>query len=75
MSGTKSGSIKAKRSIIERHGEDFWKRIGQRGGLARVPKGFSLNHEFASKVGAIGGRNSKRRKKVTNDLQTTDKAL
>ena len=43
MAGTKEGGIKAAEKIIERHGKDFFKTIGKRGGLAKVPKGFGTN--------------------------------
>lgn len=37
------------------------KLASAKGGRAKVPKGFSMNPELASKVGAIGGKKSKRR--------------
>lgn len=60
MSGTKAGGQKASQTNKEKYGSDFYRNIGARGGRAKVPKGFALNKELASRVGAIGGRNSKR---------------
>lgn len=62
MSGTREGGLKGKKAIIKKHGKDFYKRIGQIGGLARVPKGFAMNPELAKKAGRIGGLISKRGK-------------
>ena len=32
MAGTKAGGLKATATNIERHGKDFYKRIGRKGG-------------------------------------------
>ena len=34
MAGTREGAAKAKITVLERHGDDFYKRIGRLGGLA-----------------------------------------
>lgn len=63
MSGTKAGSIKARETILKRHGADFFKRIGSIGG-SRVdtkPKGFAANPELARKAGSKGGKRSTRK--------------
>ena len=67
MSGTKAGGIKAYRTNIERQGKDFYKIIGAKGGRNGHTGGFASNPELARRAGAIGGRISKRRKKVKND--------
>lgn len=42
MSGTKIGGAKAAKTNTERHGEDFYKIIGSKGGKnATKPKGFA----------------------------------
>ena len=41
MAGNKIGAAKAKKTIIERHGEDYFQNIGSIGGKNRSPlKGF-----------------------------------
>ncbi len=64
MSGTKDGGIKAAETNKSRHGSDFYKKIGGKGGLVvGVKKGFAANPELASKAGKKGGKISKRTKK------------
>lgn len=60
MSGTKAGGIKARNTNLKKHGEDFYKRIGTKGGRNGHTGGFASNPELARTVGAIGGRKSKR---------------
>lgn len=62
MPGSKAGGKKAAATNIERHGEDFYRRIGSMGGsrTGTKPKGFAANLELARIAGAKGGRISKR---------------
>lgn len=62
MSGTKVGGTKAARTNRERHGGDFYARIGRKGGstFTTKAKGFAANPALAKVVGAIGGKKSKR---------------
>lgn len=60
MTGTLAGGIKAAETNKQRHGTDFYKKMGQKGGKARVPKGFSTNRALARVAGAKGGAKSKR---------------
>ena len=64
MSGTKVGGAKARETNYKKHGKDFYKIIGSKGGKAvcSKPKGFAANPELAKRAGAIGGRISKRGK-------------
>lgn len=62
MAGTKSGGIKARNTNYERHGEDFYRDIGRRGGKNGHTGGFAANHELAKIAGAKGGKISKRGK-------------
>ena len=55
MSGTKEGALKAKQTIMKKHGSDFFKTIGSKGGKACVPKGFATNKELAREAGRKGG--------------------
>lgn len=60
MSGTKVGGIKAAKTNLERHGADFYKRIGQKGGQNGHTGGFAANRELARTAGAKGGSISRR---------------
>lgn len=60
MSGTKIGGLRAAKTNKKKYGEDFYVKMGHLGGLAQVPKGFSMNIKLASKVGRKGGKKSKR---------------
>lgn len=49
MSGTKAGGAKARQTNYERHGADFYVRIGKIGGMHGTTGGF-----FSDKVGKDG---------------------
>jgi uncharacterized protein len=53
MAGTKAGGAKASQTIRERD-PDYYRRIGQAGGKAKVPKGFAISGK-ASEAGRKGG--------------------
>ena len=57
---TKAGGIKAAKTNYERHGKDFYKIIGRKGGMNGHEKGFFLNRELAREAGRKGGRISRR---------------
>ena len=68
MAGTKIGGVKAAQVNKEKYGENFYHTIGAKGGSVKVPKGFAVNLDLASRAGAIGGAISKRRpKEVSNE--------
>jgi len=67
MAGTKAGAAKTRETILARDPNHF-KKIGRKGGMARVSKGFAVmplekRREAAAKGGAksrrIGGKNAK----------------
>lgn len=60
MSGTPVGGKLAAQRNKERYGEDFYKRIGAKGGKKGTTGGFYNNPELASRAGKIGGKISKR---------------
>jgi general stress protein YciG len=62
MSGNKQGGLKAKQTNIERHGADFYKKIGSIGGKIGTTGGFYANRELARIAGKKGGQISKRKK-------------
>ena len=61
MTGTKAGGMKAAITNKQRHGEDFYAKIGQKGGQNGHTGGFAGNPELARRAGAIGGKISRRR--------------
>lgn len=60
MSGTKIGGIKASATNKEGHGDDFYQRIGRKGGRNGHTGGFAANRELASIAGRKGGKIGKR---------------
>lgn len=73
MAGTKAGGVKAAQTNKVRHGKDFYKKIGTKGGKLGTTGGFASDvvgldgltgHERASVVGKKGGFISKRRPAV-----------
>lgn len=62
MSGTKAGGRKAAITNKAKHGDDFYRNIGRKGGSVSHPetRPFSMNPEAASIAGAKGGRISSR---------------
>lgn len=62
MSGTKTGGVAAARTNKQRHGQNFYARIGKLGGTLSRGGGFAANRELARKAGAVGGRKSRRGK-------------
>lgn len=60
MPGNKAGGIKAAATNKARHGEDFYARIGARGGRNGHTGGFAANRELARIAGKKGGTKSRR---------------
>lgn len=60
MAGTKAGGKKTAATNLERHGKDFYREIGAKGGRNGHTGGFASNPELAKIAGAKGGRISKR---------------
>jgi uncharacterized protein len=67
MAGTTNGGRKARDRNIEKHGADFYARIGAIGGRKGKTGGFYANRELARIAGAKGGRISRRTKKVAQE--------
>ena len=68
MPGTKAGGKRAAQTNKERHGEDFYQRIGKLSNASwekngRKPRGFAANPELARVAGRRGGLKSRRGKK------------
>lgn len=65
MAGTLAGGLKAAKTNKERHGKTFYAKIGQKGGqVTGIAKGFGANKKLASEAGKVGGKISKRGKKL-----------
>lgn len=66
MAGTKSGGILASQTNKARHGEDFYKKIGSKGGSKTgLPKGFAvMERKKHIMLSTKGGQISRRTKKV-----------
>lgn len=59
MGGTVEGGKKAAATNKLKHGEDFYQKIGQRGGRNGHTGGF-CDRELARRAGRLGGLKSKR---------------
>lgn len=72
MAGTKAGGKKASITNKEKHGEDFYKRIGSKGGKSgdHSKRGFASNPELAREAGRKGGKKSRRGKSKKNSKET-----
>lgn len=60
MAGTKAGGLKAAATNKMKYGDDFYARIGAKGGRNGHTGGFAANPALARTAGAKGGRMSKR---------------
>jgi len=73
MAGNQEGGFKAGKANKQRHGNDFYKRIGRKGGLVSTTGGFAdqkkgsdglTGQERARKFGSVGGKISRRKRKA-----------
>lgn len=62
MAGNREGGKKAALKNKQLHGEDFYQRIGRRGGKNGHTGGFASNPELAREAGRKGGKKSRRGK-------------
>lgn len=62
MAGTKEGGKRAAATNKDKYGDDFYARIGAKGGRNGHTGGFAANPELAKLAGAKGGKISKRGK-------------
>lgn len=70
MVGTKKGGKSAAQRNKELYGDDFYARIGSKGGKMSKAGGFAageIGRQRARKWGAIGGKISRRRPKKADD--------
>ncbi|HUD03661.1 MAG TPA: hypothetical protein VMR51_02635 [Patescibacteria group bacterium] len=64
MAGTINGGKAAATTNKIRYGSDFYAKIGAKGGKKGHTGGFYADRELARKAGALGGRVSRRTKKI-----------
>lgn len=62
MPGSKIGGLKAAKTNRKRHGKDFYKKIGAKGGQISRGGGFAADPELAREAGRRGGLISRRTK-------------
>ena len=62
MSGTRKGGRRAAATNKQLYGDDFYRKIGSKGGRQKSskPRGFAAHPELARTAGAKGGRMSSR---------------
>ena len=60
MPGTKAGGLKAAETNVKRHGSDFYKKIGAKGGAAGHTGGFQKGSQATRDAGRKGGIKSRR---------------
>lgn len=60
MSGTKAGGKKAALTTKAKYGDDFYSKIGAKGGRNGHTGGFAANPALAKRAGAKGGSISSR---------------
>lgn len=60
MSGTRAGGLKARETNLKKYGNDFYNRIGSKGGKIGHTGGFFGKPALAKIAGAKGGRKSRR---------------
>lgn len=60
MAGNRNGGLKAAATNKLKYGEDFYEKIGAKGGKLGRTGGFYANRELARTAGAIGGAKSRR---------------
>lgn len=60
MAGTLAGGRKAAITNKQKYGEDFYARIGAKGGRNGHTGGFASNPALARIAGSLGGRKSRR---------------
>ena len=75
MAGNKIGGQKAAKTNKKLYGEDFFRRIGAKGGRNGHTGGFASNRELARRVGAIGGSRSRRTGIKNGEGKNADKDI
>lgn len=61
MSGNKQGGAKLRQTIIDKHGPDYWSKMGRKGGRNGTGHVFGHGKVDPGVIGKIGGLKSRRR--------------
>ena len=75
MSGTTTGGRKAAKTNIKLYGDDFYRRIGAKGGRNGHTGGFAANPALARIAGAKGGQKSRRTGVKNGEGKDADKDI
>lgn len=75
MAGTKVGGLKAAKTNKLLHGDDFYAKIGKKGGQNGHTGGFAYNPALAQVVGSWGGKKSKRGKAYKEKIEKNAKRV
>lgn len=70
MSGTKQGGLQAAKTNKKKYGKDFYKGIGQKGGLVSRGGGFAVTgySQIAGKIGGMKAANKRYGTPIDEDL-------
>jgi general stress protein YciG len=60
MAGTKAGGLKTAQTLKAKYGDDYFSRMGKKGGQLGHTGGFAANPALAKLAGQKGGKISKR---------------
>lgn len=60
MAGTKAGGLKTAQTLKQKYGDDYFSRMGKKGGQNGHTGGFAANPALAKLAGQKGGKISKR---------------
>lgn len=60
MAGTKAGGLKTAQTLKAKYGDDYFSKMGRKGGQLGHTGGFASNPELAKIAGKKGGSISKR---------------
>ena len=75
MAGNKIGGQKAAITNKERHGDDFYRNIGRKGGMNGHTGGFASNPELAKIAGRKGGMISRRGQGYKSQLKANSEII
>lgn len=60
MAGNHEGGLKTAQTLKQKYGDDYYSKMGQKGGKNGHTGGFAANPELAKRAGQKGGHISKR---------------
>ena len=73
MAGNKKGGAKAAETIRRLYGDDFWSKVGKKGGNKTGVSWLTGNSELAAKIGRMGkGKKHHRRKSMVREANSDE---